>query len=201
LCHSRNRVVLGTGDNNGNYVLEREDYSLSMGKVLFVGESPGENEDLEGRPFVGRAGDLFLKFMEDPGFEAWFVTNVVMCKPPGKDKPKAVHWNACRPRLLEEIRIIDPVIVVALGSLAIKALVGGTATSITRARKQLHYIDIPGKAVSYPKPVICTYHPSGIQRKAQLNPGSVLEATIKALIEARTVAGLWSYFGHRKDKE
>lgn len=200
LHRSRTNVVFGRGDEKGNYAVPPEEYELRIGKVMFVGDAPGEKEDETGLPFTGHPGDFFEDLMKDPGFPAYFITDAVMCKPPGKDKPKAIHWNACRPRIMEEIRIVDPVVIVAMGATAIKTLIGGTATSVVRARKELHHIDIPGYSTSYIKPVIATYHPASVQRKGQINPGSELEALLKALIEAKTVAKLWAHFGNRRDK-
>jgi len=168
---------------------------------MFVSENPNEDDDLAGRTFDGQPGKLFDFFIDDLALEAWYVTNIVMCKPNGKEKPKAEHWNACKERLLHEIRIIDPVIIVAMGGLAIKALIGGTQTSVVKARKQIHTIDVPGELVSYMKPVVATYHPAGVQRKAQINPGSIFEAMMRTMIEAKQVAYLWLKFAAKKNKK
>lgn len=164
---------------------------------MFIGECPGENEDEQGQPFVGRAGQLFDKFMRDPGFDSFYVTNAVMCKPPGSDKPKAEHWNACRPRLLREIAAIDPVVVVTLGGIAANALLGDSS-SILKLRERFHSVEIEGTVTTFTKPVICTYHPSAAQREGSLGPGSILEKMYDDLCKVREIAWLWSSFARRK---
>ena len=166
---------------------------------MFVGENPAMKEDEEGVPFVGRAGKLFNYFVEiNPGFPAFFVTNTVLCKPRGRGKPKAHHWKACRPRLLEQIRIIDPVIIVAMGATAGHALVGKEGSVVRKARKGIYWIEVPGHSGTYVKPVAVTYHPSGIQQTGQTGPSSYLEASVKDLRDVKRVAEMWMYYARPK---
>jgi len=192
LHKSRNRLVFGEPDRGGNATKYGSDYTEMAGKVFFIGEAPGITEDAKGLPFRGRAGDLFsLIVNHDPVFTSYFVTNVVLCKPHGKDKPKAIHWTACRERLLEQIRLIDPAVIVCMGNYAMKGLLG-SGTSVIKAREKIHYVEIPGRVSSFIKPVIVTYHPSGVQRKGVLSPGSQFDVMMQDMQEAKKVASLWA---------
>lgn len=99
---------------------------LEDARVLFIGEAPGREEDLSGKPFVGRAGKLLTKLLEDAGLKRnrVFITSVIKCRPPGNRLPKRDETNACYPYLNEQIRILKPDIIVLLGNTAIKTVVG-----------------------------------------------------------------------------
>lgn len=86
--------------------------------VMFVGEAPGEDEDLSGRPFVGRAGQLLDKILESGGLdrEEVYVTNIVKFRPPGNRNPRPEEIQASEPVLLEQIRLIQPRVIVTLGN-------------------------------------------------------------------------------------
>jgi len=133
--------------------------------VMFVGEQPGDREDLQGRPFVGPAGGLLDKALEEAGIDRSrvYVTNVVKhfkWEPRGKrrihKKPNAIEINACRPWLEAEIRVIKPVAIVCLGSTAAQAVIGPTfRVSIQRAQ----FVPSPLAPL-----VTATVHPSSILR-------------------------------------
>jgi uracil-DNA glycosylase family 4 len=86
-------------------------------EVVFVGEGPGQTEDLQGRPFVGRAGDLLVKLISTLGWrrEEVFITNIVKCRPPGNRDPEPDEIAACSPYLQRQLEVIDPAVVVTLG--------------------------------------------------------------------------------------
>ena len=110
LCQGRTQLVLPDGD-------------FSSG-VVFVGEAPGENEDLEGRPFVGRSGKILDGMMADAGISRSDVTitNTVKCRPPSNRDPKPEEMAACRPFL--ESELYDAKLVVGLGRSAVRDLLG-----------------------------------------------------------------------------
>jgi len=133
--------------------------------VMFVGEQPGNSEDLEGRPFVGPAGGLLDRALEEAGIDRTkvYVTNVVKhfkWEPRGKrrihKKPNATEINACRPWLEAEIRVVKPRAIVCLGSTAAQAIIGPKfRVSVQRAQ----FVDSPLAPL-----VTATVHPSSILR-------------------------------------
>jgi uracil-DNA glycosylase len=86
-------------------------------EVVLVGEGPGRNEDLEGRPFVGRAGGMLVRLLAALGWqrEDVFITNVVKCRPPGNRDPEPDEIAACAPFLRRQLAVLDPAVVVTLG--------------------------------------------------------------------------------------
>jgi DNA polymerase len=100
---TRTRAVPGEGDPST--------------EVMFVGEGPGQNEDREGRPFVGRAGGLLVNLLGHIGWsrEDVFITNIVKCRPPGNRDPEPDEIAACAPYLQRQLEVLDPAVVVTLG--------------------------------------------------------------------------------------
>ena len=129
--------------------------------VVFVGEAPGEEEDAQGKPFVGRAGRyLNQKISEVMGMkrEEVYITNVCKCRPPENRKPTPQEIRACFPYLRKEIEIVKPKVICCLGSTAGEGILGKTM-SVTKVR---------GKVFPYPYDpkikVFLTYHPAYILR-------------------------------------
>jgi DNA polymerase len=123
LAETRTNVVFGVGDPGA--------------RLMLIGEAPGKNEDLQGEPFVGAAGQLLDELMAGIGIhrsEA-YIANVLKCRPPGNRDPKPDEIDACKGYLREQIRMIQPEVVVTLGNFATKLLVP-TETGITRMRGQ-----------------------------------------------------------------
>lgn len=91
-----------------------------LAEIVFVGEGPGENEDLTGLPFVGAAGQLLDKMIVAMGFavDDVYVCNVVKCRPPGNRTPEPAEANACAPFLVEQLALVQPKVIVALGKCA-----------------------------------------------------------------------------------
>jgi len=120
---------------------------------MFVGEAPGADEDRSGEPFVGAAGQGFNALLAEAGLSRAqvYVTNLLKCRPPGNRKPEPAEAQNCREYLLQEIELVRPRSIVALGASAAQGLLG-TAESIGRLRGRLH--DFRGT------PVLCTYHPA-----------------------------------------
>ncbi|MDD2499166.1 MAG: uracil-DNA glycosylase [Desulfitobacteriaceae bacterium] len=121
LCRTRTNMVFGKGSRNA--------------QVMFVGEGPGEQEDLQGKPFVGKAGQLLDRIIAASELppEHIYICNVMKCRPPGNRFPNEEEVDACKPFLREQIRIIRPKIIVCLGALATKTIVRPDAR-ITRDR-------------------------------------------------------------------
>lgn len=135
-------------------------------RLVFVGEGPGYEEDKQGLAFVGRAGQLLTRMIAAMGLtrDEVFICNVIKCRPPGNRDPSADEILACSPYLQRQIEIIDPEVLVALGSPATKTLLN-TASPIGKLRGRFHdyYLSgITGQGASIP--LMPTYHPAYLLR-------------------------------------
>ena len=121
LAATRTNVVFGVGDPHAD--------------LMFVGEGPGEQEDLQGEPFVGRAGQLLTRLIEGIGLTRAevYIANVVKCRPPGNRDPLPLEIESCRPYLDGQLAHVDPAVVVTSGNFATKLLLG-TKDGITKLR-------------------------------------------------------------------
>ena len=185
LAETRTRVVLGFGNPKA--------------KLMFVGEGPGADEDASGIPFVGPAGELHHDLVRAVGLkeDEIFQDNIVACRSfntddDGKRKdcpPKKPEIEACLPRLYEAIRSIDPILIVAYGATAFKALTKDN-TIISKARGGVYQALVPGGDPELTGPnmiqytVVPTYHPSYLRRRAgeRRKPNSVWSECVKDLI-------------------
>jgi uracil-DNA glycosylase len=149
LASSRTQIVFGTGNPDA--------------ELMFIGEAPGADEDARGEPFVGRAGQLLTKIIETMGFarDDVYIANVLKSRPdmpegaPGNRPPSPQEMQNCLPFLMEQIRIIQPKVLVALGATAVEGLLG------TRGTMR----DLRGKWHSFQEtPLMITYHPSYLLR-------------------------------------
>src|SRR5438093_1000561 len=122
LCETRTQTVFGEGDPDA--------------KVFFIGEGPGENEDLQGRPFVGRAGDLLNKWITAMGLrrDQVYIANIVKCRPPGNRVPMPDEVATCTPYLERQIEIIRPSVIVTLGLPALKYMMNDAKLTMGRSR-------------------------------------------------------------------
>lgn len=112
LCESRNNVVFGVGNPDA--------------ELLFVGEAPGENEDLQGEPFVGRGGQLLDLYLNGIGLdrkENIYIANILKCRPPKNRDPLPDEMDACLPYLRELVKIMHPKIIVCVGRIAAQRLI------------------------------------------------------------------------------
>jgi len=122
-------------------------------EIVFVGEAPGEEEDKQGKPFVGRAGKLLTKLIEEIlnlRREDVFITNILKCRPPNNRDPKEEEIKACFPFLAKQLEIIKPNIIVCLGRFSAKTLFnyfGLRFSSIMKVRGNPHYVQKWGKTV------------------------------------------------------
>lgn len=123
LAETRTNVVFGVGDPDA--------------RLMFVGEAPGKNEDLQGEPFVGAAGRLLDELLGEIGIarQEVYIANVLKCRPPGNRDPRPAEIDSCKGYLREQIRLISPEVVMTLGNFATKLLLR-TETGITRLRGQ-----------------------------------------------------------------
>ena len=125
LSKARHTIVLGEGNPNAD--------------LVFVGEGPGEQEDLQGRPFIGRAGQLLDKMIGAMGLsrEQVYILNVVKCRPPGNRNPEPDEIATCGPFLLRQLNVIQPKVIVALGKFSAQTLLQ-TETPISQLRGKFH---------------------------------------------------------------
>jgi uracil-DNA glycosylase len=130
-------------------------------ELMFVGEAPGAEEDRQGLPFVGRAGQLLNQLLEEIGLsrEQVFIANVLKSRPPGNRDPQPLEIEACKPYLFEQVRLIEPRVVCTLGNFATK-LLSGSPTGITKVRgtPQVHSL---GERTVYLLPL---FHPAAALR-------------------------------------
>jgi DNA polymerase len=126
-------------------------------RLMFVGEAPGEDEDKQGEPFVGRAGQLLTKIIEAIGLtrDQVYIANVIKCRPPGNRNPEPDEVETCEPFLFQQVDTIKPKVIVALGKFAAQCLLR-TTDPITRIR---------GKEFTYRDAILIpTYHPAYLLR-------------------------------------
>lgn len=150
----RGRVVFGEGVETAP-------------RWLFIGEAPGEYDDTVGRPFQGRAGDLLREMLASVGIadeaSAYF-TNVLKCRPMGNRSPQASEVEACLPVLRQQIRLLQPACLVALGRVSAGTLLGRDA-DLDDLREQVHrYVDEDGREI----PLVVTHHPAALLLHGQL---------------------------------
>ena len=128
---------------------------------MFVGEAPGAEEDRQGLPFVGRAGQLLNQMLEEIGLsrEEVFIANVLKSRPPGNRDPQPLEIEACRPYLFEQVRLIEPTVICTLGNFATKLLSGNPA-GITKVRGAPQVHELGGRTVF----LLPLFHPAAALR-------------------------------------
>lgn len=155
LCEGRRQAVPGSGDQQATW--------------LIVGEAPGAEEDQRGQPFVGNAGQLLDAMLAALGLnrqKGVYITNAVKCRPPENRSPDAGELAACEAFLQEQIRVIQPAVILALGKSAAQVLLGQEASkqaAIQRLRGVQHTYTRDSLAI----PVVVTYHPAYLLRKPE----------------------------------
>jgi len=149
LHRHRNKIVFGAGNPRA--------------ELVFVGEGPGHDEDLQGLPFVGRAGQLLTQMIEAMGLsrKEVYIANVVKCRPPENRTPEKDEVSTCMPFLLRQIGAIEPKVVVCLGSVAAQTLLN-TNKAISRFRGE--WFDFRGARL------MATYHPAYLLRNPNAKP-------------------------------
>lgn len=167
LAETRTNVVFGVGSPTAD--------------LMFIGEAPGRNEDLQGEPFVGAAGRLLDKLAAEVGIERddVYIANVLKCRPPGNRDPLEDEITACKGYLAQQIQLIDPAVVMTLGNFASRLLLK-TTTGITRLR-----------GTAYPwwgRHVVPTFHPAAALRGGEkvLNHMRSDFALVRSTIDLRS---------------
>ena len=145
LCAARTQVVFARG--------------RARNRVMFIGEAPGADEDRQGYPFVGRAGKLLDQIIGAIGFERdeIYVANILKCRPPGNRDPKPEEIEACTPYLEQQIELVNPKIICALGKFAAQFLTGNPKAPMGQLRGRIHYYKDHIM-------VLPTYHPAALLR-------------------------------------
>jgi DNA polymerase len=148
LAQSRQQTVFGVGDRNA--------------RVMIVGEAPGADEDRQGEPFVGRAGQLLTRILLSLGYrrEQVYIANILKCRPPNNRNPEADEIACCEPFLKRQIALIRPDVLVAVGGVAAQNLLK-TEASVGQLRGRSHQYADTGV------PVIVTYHPAYLLRSPE----------------------------------
>ena len=131
-------------------------------RLMFVGEGPGRDEDLQGRPFVGKAGELLDKMIGALGLtrEATYIANIVKCRPPDNRTPTPEEAHTCLGYLHRQIELIRPDVIVTLGATPLRELAGITE-GITKMRGQWQRIQVGGREI----PLMPTFHPAYVLRQ------------------------------------
>jgi DNA polymerase len=143
LCGTRTQTVFGTGDTRA--------------RLMVIGEAPGADEDRQGEPFVGRAGQLLNSMLKAAGFErpAVYIANVLKCRPPNNRDPAANEVERCLPYLKRQIALIGPAVILCVGRIAAQHLLERDVP-LARLRGRVHQF---GRT-----PVVVTYHPAYLLR-------------------------------------
>jgi uracil-DNA glycosylase family 4 len=154
-------------------------------EVVFVGEGPGQNEDRQGRPFVGRAGDLLVKFLATLRWrrDEVFITNIVKCRPPDNRDPESDEIAACAPYLQRQLEILDPALIVTLGRHSLGRFMPGSR--ISQAHGTVRPVD-PATGASSAL-VFAMYHPAAALRTPEIERTSYddVASIPAALLESR----------------
>lgn len=143
LCNNRTNIVLGVGNKKA--------------KVMFIGEGPGADEDIQGIPFVGKAGKLMDQAFKGIGIDRndVYIANIVKCRPPMNRNPEQDEVNSCLDYLRNQVMLVKPEIIVLLGNVALKAILG-KEYSITTSRGKW----VERKGIKY----MATFHPAALLR-------------------------------------
>jgi uracil-DNA glycosylase len=170
LAAGRQQVVVGRGNPRA--------------RLMVIGEAPGAQEDASGLPFVGRSGQLLDQLLAeaaiDPQHDA-YIANVVKCRPPGNRRPTPVEMAACRPWLDQQIRLVDPALILLAGATALEGVLG-IRGGITKLRGQWHSSE--GEALRGRR-LMPILHPAYLLRNPAQHEGSARWLTGQDLLEAR----------------
>ncbi len=151
LCQNRTQVVFGEGNSDA--------------ELVFVGEGPGEEEDRQGRPFVGRAGQLLTKMINAMGLtrQDVYICNMVKCRPPQNRNPNPEEITACWDYLIRQLQIIQPEVIITMGNPATQNLLN-VRIGITKMRGNWQRLPMIGEGLEG-TPVMPTFHPAYLLRQ------------------------------------
>lgn len=177
LAETRTTVVVGTGPIPCD--------------LMIIGEGPGEQEDLSGHPFVGRAGQLLTKILESAGIDrekSVYIANTVKCRPPQNRTPLPTEIEACKPYLIRQIQLIKPKILLLLGSPALRTILEETLT-ITKVRGEWYTADVD--YMGQPLYIMTLFHPSYLLRQQSKEKGSPKWLTWKDMQEVASALAFY----------
>jgi DNA polymerase len=165
LATTRTQTVFGVGNQQAEWMV--------------IGEAPGAEEDRQGEPFVGRAGQLLNSMLQAIGFprEQVFIANVLKCRPPGNRDPKPEEAACCTPYLARQIELVNPRVILCVGRIAAQNLLV-TSETIGKLRGRVHHLGIKQR------PVVVTYHPAYLLR----SPGEKRKSWDDLQLALRTYA-------------
>ncbi len=172
LCTSKTYSVPGEGNSDA--------------RILFIGEGPGQTEDLKGRPFIGRSGELLDKALvaADLSRTDVFITNIVKCRPPGNRNPTQEEMDACYPFLMNQIRYIRPNVIVVLGKVAAEYILE-RPVKITKEQGKIDFLPDFWRGVVGGIAIIPILHPAYVLRN---NKPEVIQSFYQAIQDARNIA-------------
>ena len=169
LCQGRKNTVFGVGDRSAQWMV--------------IGEAPGENEDLQGEPFVGQAGKLLDNMLKAIGLNRQaqgdagvYIANTLKCRPPGNRNPEPQELSTCAPYLMRQVALVQPRMILAMGRFAVQSLLQ-TSEPIGKLRGRVHQFQ--------GVPVVVTYHPAYLLR----NPADKAKAWADLLLALKTAQG------------
>ena len=163
LSQKRHQVVIGRGENQPD--------------IAIIGEAPGKQEDKLGQPFVGDSGKFLMKMLEAVQLDrSVYFTNVVRCRPPNNRKPSAEEIKACKPYLIDELRLVKPKIIICAGAIAVAGLTGRKESITSLRGKWLDWEDTP---------VMPLFHPAYLLRNPSLQKDSPKWLTWHDLIKVK----------------
>jgi uracil-DNA glycosylase len=170
LCKTRTQTVFGVGNQSAEW--------------LVVGEAPGAEEDRQGEPFVGRAGQLLNAMLLAVGLprEQVFIANILKCRPPGNRDPKPEEVSRCLPFLSNQIALLKPKIILAVGRIAAQNLLA-TDAPLARLRGKVHSFGEPAT------PLVITYHPAYLLRTPSDKRKAWEDLKLARATHARIMAG------------
>lgn len=171
LSDTRTQVVVGSGP--------------TPCPLMIIGEGPGEQEDLQGVPFVGRAGQLLTKILESGGIQREtdaYIANIVKCRPPQNRNPLPEEAAACQDYLIRQIHLVQPRILVVLGSVAAKMILGPDQ-SITKIRGE--WVKRPVPYMDDPLFIMPMFHPSYLLRSSSKEKGKPKWLTWQDMLEVK----------------
>jgi len=160
--------------------------------LMVIGEGPGEQEDLQGKPFVGRAGQLLTKIFESVGINRetdLYITNIVKCRPPNNRNPLPAEVEACSPYLIRQIQLVKPRVILLLGSPSLKTILDDKYT-ITKERGNWFKADVD--YMTEPLYIMATFHPSYLLRNARRDKGSPKWLTWKDMQEIKAAISFYT---------
>jgi len=168
LGQTRTRFVFGVGDPHAT--------------LMLIGEAPGADEDLQGEPFVGRAGQLLTKILEAIHFsrDQVYICNILKCRPPGNRKPQPGEVEHCLPYLRKQIQLVRPKLIVCLGLTAAETLLETTQSLTALRGKVLRFDEIP---------LMVTYHPAALLRNPNWKRPTWEDVQAVRALHDRLVAG------------